>query len=363
MKPNSLSTNVAASIARAASKRLVCAALGLLSFAVGCVPTFNDETSLIAEARLLAIAADPAEPRPDQAITLTALWVDEKGEPVADAPVSWAFCKARKALTEIGPIAPECVTEFGSETEALLPLGEGPSVSTTLPSDTCRLFGPLSPPLEPGQTVPGRSADPDSSGGYFQPLVAGETKPVVTSVRAYCGAAGLSLSESILFNQGYRPNEHPRPSEILRRQGDDEDPVEGVIQLEPGEELELVVEFPECPSEPKCGDGICSVYENATSCGEDCRTNPVGCSGSEGYLYPDPEQRAAVLRQERLEIGWFSSEGSFELATTDDANSPGVVQNVWTAPDDEMKTRLWLVARDDRGGISWQSVEVDVSSD
>jgi len=325
-----------------------------------CVPTFNDETSRIEERRLLAIVAEPAEVKPGAELTLKALWVDAQGEYISDPPVSWALCLARKALTELGPIAPICVEEFGTESDSLRPLGEGASVQTTLPSDVCRMFGPLSPPLEAGQTVPGRAVDADSTGGFFQPVVAGEANPVVSGVRALCGPSGLPQSESVAFNQGYRPNENPEPSEILHAQGDHQEPVDGMVFVKPGEELELVVEFPSCPEEPACGDGICSVYENATSCAEDCRDAPTGCRGPEDYLYADPAERAAVLRTERLEVGWFSAEGSFELATTDDADSPGIIRNVWVAPDEELTTRVWLVARDDRGGTSWRSIEVEV---
>jgi hypothetical protein len=338
--------------------------LGSFGFSLavwGCVPTFSDETSQISERRVLAIRSEPAEPKPGASVTLHALLVDKEGELEDAGEVAWAFCLSRKPLTELGPIAPECLTKFGKETAEVPEIGVGENVIATIPSDACRRFGPLSPPLEPGQTVPGRAADPDTTGGFFQPILAGEDDPVVSRVRLLCGPSGLPQSESVVFNQGYRPNEHPSPSELFVVRGKKRESIDGEIEVRRGDSLEFVAQFPSCPSEPDCGDGLCTAYENATVCPEDCAGEPVGCSGPEGYLYADPEQRATVLTREHLEIGWFSSGGRFELATTDDADEPGLVQNVWQAPERTGEMNVWLVVRDDRGGISWQAVRIRVS--
>jgi hypothetical protein len=332
----------------------------LLGSAWACVPEFSDETSRVKEPRILAVRAEPAEVRPGGSVTLRALFVNEDGEEEGGESLEWALCVARKPLTEVGPVAPECVTEFGSESEALKVLGEGPTVSASLASDVCRQFGPLSPPTAPGETVPGRAVDPDSTGGYYQPVVVGNPEPVAGRIRALCGPGNLPQVESVRFNQGYRPNENPEPEEIAVLVDGNEEPVEGTIVVAPGDELTIVVHFPACPTKPVCGDGLCTANENSTTCAEDCGRDAVGCLGAEAYLYGDPVTRAAVLKQESVEIGWFAAKGTFELATTDNAEDPEVVSNTWIAPDEELETTLWLVARDDRGGTSWRSVRVRV---
>lgn len=332
----------------------------LLGSAGACVPEFSDETSRVREPRILAMRAEPAEARPGSSVTLRALFVNEDGEEEGNESVAWALCVARKPLTEVGPLAPECVTEFGSESDALKVLGEGPSVSASLTSDVCRQFGPLSPPAAPGETVPGRAVDPDSTGGYYQPVVVGNLEPVAGRIRAICGPGNLPQAEAVRFNQGYRPNENPEPEKISVLVGGEEEPVEGTVVLAPGEELTLLVHFPACPAEPVCGDGLCTASENSTVCPEDCGRDAVGCLGAEGYLYGDPVSRVTVLKQEALEIGWFAATGTFELATTDNSEDPETVSNTWIAPQEELETTLWLVARDDRGGTSWRSVRVRV---
>ncbi len=336
------------------------ALLLFLGSAWACVPEFSDETSRVKEPRILAVRAEPAEARPGASVTLRALFVNEDGEEEGGDSIEWALCVARKPLTEVGLVAPECVTEFGSDSAALKGLGEGPSVSAPLASDVCRQFGPLSPPIAQGETVPGRAVDPDSTGGYYQPVVVGNPEPVAGRIRALCGPGDLPQAESIRFNQGYRPNENPEPEEIRAIVDGEEEPVESTVQVAPGHELTIVVHFPACPSTPVCGDGLCTANENSTLCPEDCGRDAVGCLGAEAYLYGDPVTRTAVLKEEALEIGWFAAKGTFELATTDNAEYPEIVSNIWIAPEEELETTLWLVARDDRGGTSWRSVHVRV---
>jgi hypothetical protein len=327
-----------------------------------CVPTFSDETSRISEPRLLAVRSEPAEAKPGASVVLRALAVDEQGEVMNTNELAWAFCKARKPLTELGPVAPDCLSRFGESTDEIEPIGEGNDVSAVVPTDACRRFGPLSPPLEPGQSVPGRAADPDATGGFFQPILVGNPEPVLSRLRIQCGPSGLPQAEAVAFNQGYRPNENPEPRDIFVEVGSAMERVVDPIEVKKGETIGLRVEFQTCPSEPNCGDGLCTAYENPSNCSEDCGgDSPVGCAGPEGYLYPDPEQRMSVLTRERLKVSWFSSEGRFDLAVTDDAEVAGEVRNLWRATGRSGKSILWLVIRDDRGGTSWRSVEVNVT--
>ncbi|MDF2692928.1 MAG: hypothetical protein K0S65_1311, partial [Labilithrix sp.] len=148
-----------------------------------CVPEFSDDLALVAQPRILAVRAEPAEVRVGQRVTLTALVAAPPGAPSASERLEWAMCLARKPLTELGPVAQECIDRFGAGGEIFQRLGRGQSVPMTVPSDACNRFGPLTPPATAGG-VAGRPVDPDLSGGYHQPIVLGnETGTALGAVR------------------------------------------------------------------------------------------------------------------------------------------------------------------------------------
>src|SRR5438045_3500865 len=77
------------------SSAAVLALIGL-----GCTPGFDERQSQIVGLQMLAVRADPAESRPGQKSTYTALVVDEKGER-AGAGIDWAFCSEPKPQAEL----------------------------------------------------------------------------------------------------------------------------------------------------------------------------------------------------------------------------------------------------------------------
>jgi len=334
---------------------------GVLS---ACVPEFEDDVSEVREFRVLAVRSDPAELAPGGDVQLSVLWATPEGELVASEDVAWGLCTERKELTEPGPVAPSCVLEFGDpESEAIEYVGSGDTVQTSLPSDGCRQFGPLAPPPEEGSTVPGRPVDPDLTGGFYQPVLVGIEEATLGGVRISCGTPWLPRDELIVFNQGYRPNEHPAVALLERENGDDFEPIDpaDTLVVPSAGELRLRASWVGCPREAECGDGLCTMGENGTSCAEDCRTDPVGCTGAEDYLLADLETRTAVPRREALSVAWFGNGGRFEISVTDDAEGTDSTENVWTAPDEPGVFGLWLVLRDDRGGVSWQALSIEVT--
>src|SRR6185503_17910087 len=123
--------------------------------------------SLVVGPRILASRSTPAEAKPEteDAVTYEALAVSSDGT-LAQPPIDWALCIAQKPLAETGPIASKCMVPSA---DYLVHLGEGASADATLPIDGCRLFGSTPPDPEPGQP-PARPVDPDTSGGYYQPV-------------------------------------------------------------------------------------------------------------------------------------------------------------------------------------------------
>lgn len=341
--------------------RMIFGALLGSSMLAGCVPQFDDDVGQVEAFRVLAVRSEPAEVEPGGATTLTVLWATPEGETVEDADVSWGFCTQRKELTEPGPVSPACLSEFGDEdSEIVIPLGTGPVVAATISSSVCRTFGPLSPPSDEEGGGAGRPVDPDLTGGFYQPVLVGQSEGTLGGVRLGCGTPWLPQDQLVIYNQGYRPNEHPAFAGLTRESDDgSEDIADGdVLTVEVGDEVRLRATWAGCPAQAECGDGLCTMGENGTNCADDCRTDPVGCTGAEDYLLADIETRTAVPRTEVVSVAWFTNGGSFESSVTDDPDGKDFTENLWTAPAEAGMQTLWLVLRDDRGGVSWRVLPV-----
>ncbi|HEX3594926.1 MAG TPA: hypothetical protein VHU80_07490, partial [Polyangiaceae bacterium] len=138
------------------------------AFASACIPTITDDLATIAKPRLLAVATTPAEAAPATSVALEALVAVP---PDARSPaVSWELCLDRKPLTELGAVSPACL-DRGADAAIEQSAGQGQEVASAVPREACSLFGPNPPPPKPGETG-GRPADPDPTGGYYQPVVA-----------------------------------------------------------------------------------------------------------------------------------------------------------------------------------------------
>lgn len=338
--------------------------LSFVGLTSACVPEFDDDLSLISETRIVAVKATPAEAEPGDTVELTALVVDDSGT-VTDAPLEWALCIARKPLTELGPLDQRCIDEFGKDDDELfLPLGAGQTTTAVLPDEVCSLFGPLAPPRE-GDEEGGRPVDPDLSGGYYQPVVVGDAEATVGSIRISCGATGLTNEEVIAYNRGYRPNENPSVLAITAVvDGERQSVEEGeTLSVAPDSEVSFELGFPDCPTEAVCGDGLCTAGENSTDCREDCLDAPRGCEGAEQYLYADTETRESVERAETLEVVWLTTSGTFPVAQTEAETDKGqsTTNNTWDAPGEAGVAHLWFVVRDDRGGVGFRGVDVEVA--
>jgi len=327
-----------------------------------CIPSFRDDQSLIDEVRVLAVRSEPAEPSPGATVKLTALATGPQGEVLDPASVRWSVCKARKPLTELGSVAPECLA---GESGAVQSAGEGFEIETQIASDVCRVYGPLAPAAQAGSTVTGRPVDPDASGGFYQPIVLSVAgQPTIAGVRVACGVTDLPQTESITFNQGYRPNENPVIERVDAVSGgvSSELSADGATTLTvaPGARIEFSASWAACPTEPVCGDGLCTAGENPTTCAQDCQTEPHGCTGAETYLLADLETREVVRKQEELRAAWYATAGTFEEAQTAADESGVAARNRWTAPATAQAVTLWIVVRDDRGGADWREIQVQV---
>jgi hypothetical protein len=295
-----------------------------------------------------------------------ALLVDEHGER-EDAAIDWAYCSEPKPQGELNDVATGC---FVLTADYLSPLGVGLGVKGTLPANACRQFGPDVPESKPGEPA-GRPADPDTTGGYYQPirlilpnggaylLAAGET-------RLTCGLSGATSEALLAFKSAYRSNENPVIEGVaLLGTGDQalapDDGSAAPLAVAAGKAVRLRVSWPDCPAKASCGDGICSPGEDAASCAADCKA-PHGCGGAERFVYYDPGSQALSPRREAMAVSWFSTAGSFASDRTgqDEAAARRNADNTWTAPARAGEVVLWVVLRDSRGGVTWKRYRLAV---
>ncbi len=337
---------------------------------LGCVPTVEETDTLVSTPRVLAIAAEPAEAAPRQSVKLRVLYADGSGSADGTA-LDWALCVDRKSLAELGPINRACLQAQG---DAIVPLAPAQPVTATIPNDTCRLFGPEPGSAKEGEPA-GRPADPDPTGGFYQPvrvLDHDTQRASIFETRISCTLAGVTQSQSAEFTRRYRPNQNPALAALAVVRGTSEELITPAdttgmqaqpLQVKPGEKLTLRASWSQCTAGNECGDGVCGDQETRMSCRPDCAA-ANGCSGAEPYLYFDRGSRRLLMRRESMHVAWFSTAGSFGAARTgrsDAEASATSSDNTWTAPTQRAGVDLWVVLRDDRGGVGWQHYRLHVA--
>jgi hypothetical protein len=338
------------------------AALVWLAFAA-CRPDTEGGAALIDSPRVLAIRSVPAEVEPGKPVAYSALYATPDSDSNSGASrLSWALCTARKPLAVAGPIALECLEPSGPD---MIPLGEGPMAMGMLPADGCRVFGPSPPAPKMGEPA-ARPADPDSTGGYFQPLRVrapeSNAEYAIGFTRLLCGPGSATQEQGFEFARSYRPNENPELSGGVQVDPDGDsrelsESAEEPTLIAAGERVTLRAAWADCPLDASCGDGICGAGEDRGNCPAYCKT-PRGCTGSEPYPYVDPIASALVPRREAMRVSWFASAGNFAHDRSgrpaDEADRP-YSDNDWTPPLEAGDVRLWVVLRDDRGGVGYRS--------
>lgn len=303
-----------------------------------CVPEFEEDNSKIAHPRVLAVQAVPAEAQEDEEVTLTALVAAPTGDPPAE--LNWALCIQRKPLAELGPVDPACLAA-NSGAEVLTDLGEGPSVTATVPSDACRLFGPKRPEPKPGEPA-GRPVDPDATGGFYQPVIAflQESEIALGGVRLDCGLSGASRDVAVEYGERYHANTNPEVVlRLLRSDGTVEPLGNDPWQVAPDEQLRIEARWSDCDADDEV------------------------CTGAEHYVWFAPTTRTVQPRRETLLLSWYATLGDFDVERTGVAETDREAtssQNGWRAPTRPGTGSIWLVIADDRGGVSWQQASLEV---
>jgi hypothetical protein len=305
---------------------------------LGCRPDFEDRSSELQRLRVLAIRSDPAEATPGAEVRLTALIADGQGG-FTGLPLHWAFCTRPRPLDEPNAVSVQC---FAGEAAFLDPIGKGDSVTGTLPNNACRQFGSDVPEPKEGEP-PGRPADPDPTGGYYQPArLVVDSQPKLLALgqtRLMCGLPGATREVSEDFRVRYRANTNPAIAGVEIVGGAPISFEKGAAApvVGPGAALSFRVSWPECPADAACG-------------------------GAERYLQYDLVSRELVERTESMRASWFATGGEWDQDRTgrEEGDPATSADNLWHAPTSPGKYTVFVVLRDARGGVDWRAFGVEV---
>jgi hypothetical protein len=289
----------------------------LLVAAGACIPQLGPNDALITSTRILAIRADPAEAAPGAKVTFMAFVAGPDGT-VTDAGVDWDFCTAPKPITEDNVVSNECL---GSS--ALVAAGEGPSVTAPTPADGCSIFGPdvSSSGLRP--------RDPDSTGGYYQPLRADltGTDSAFELARIHCDLANANAAQAAAFAAAYTLNLNPTLLPLTAT-------IAGVpaslTTIPAGARVELEASWP--------------------------------AASAETFAYFDPVSQTLTTQREAMQVAWYTSTGSLDTESTGRASGDmsTTTDDGWDAPSTTGTVHLWIVLRDSRGGVDFAETDVTV---
>jgi hypothetical protein len=282
-----------------------------------CVPTLNNDDSLIETTRVLAVRADPAEAKPGTSVTFTALVASPSGT-VASAPITWSFCTAPKPLTDDDVVSDACL-----DSSALVAAGAGETTAATTPAQGCSLFGPDTPP---GGFRP---VAPDVTGGYYQPLRVdlAAAGPAFELTRIQCDLANAPAAAVTQFVAAYHDNLNPTLAPLAAT-------VDGAS-----------VSFG-------------SIHEGARV----VLTASWPADAAETYAYFDPVARTVTTKRESMTVAWYATGGALDTESTfrgedDPATS---TTDGWSAPSTAGTFHLWVVLRDSRGGVDFAGYDVTV---
>jgi hypothetical protein len=241
-------------------------------------------------------------------------------------------------------------------------------VTARIPNRVCQVFGPETPTPRPGEPAT-RAADPDSTGGFYQPLRVrlGDQEAYASyDSRVRCALGSVTPEQQSEFDKRSRLNVNPAlvglelvggPSAVTAVPSLESDATARTI-VPAGAPVTLRLTWQACPVSDVCGDGVCGLDETATACPGDCQT-PRGCGGAEPYLWFDPQRRVLSVRREVMRASWFTTAGALVTGTTGRSEEQWTLstsENTWTPPAAAgVQVRFWVVLRDDRGGATWAS--------
>jgi len=299
----------------------------------GCKPDLGSPQSLVTGPRILAVRGTPAESKPsDMPVTYDALIVDVDGR-VATTDIGWAQCKEPHPPAESNIVSSACL--------AIPDDTSGDMFSAPVPGDACTNFGPL--PSAPGA----RPADPDVTGGYYQPVRAvwhgsGGDETAFALERVLCRIGSIAPTDVAgKYASDYVANSNPMLSSAVL------DP-DGAAPMT----LFMAGQTTLPPPAVVAAGQVVTLQANWAD------------DTAESFLVYDITSHTLVTQPEALRLSWFATAGVFlhdrsGRSNTDNDTDP-FTQNIWTAPPAPGLVHLWLVLRDSRGGVDFAEAQIDV---
>jgi len=158
----------------------------------------------------LAVGSSPAEALPGDDVEYRILVVDDAGT-VASPGVRWSYCNQPKPTNELNDVASAC---FG-DNPTLSFLRQGHLADRDLAGDRLRAIWPRrAAPTDNSSgggssssaQLTGRPTDPDSTDGYYQPVILQVTAdqeqiPTLAETRITCGLAGSTGEQFEAFGK------------------------------------------------------------------------------------------------------------------------------------------------------------------
>jgi hypothetical protein len=324
--------------ARSAYSGLFPIALCLSFSLAACQPDLGAPASLVSSPRVLAVRGTPPEASAGSMVHFDVLLASPEGT-VASPAANWSFCLSPKPPADNNGVGAACLRD---DTQASI---GGPIAETdaTLPKDACQLFGPEVPSAKPGQP-PARPADPDVTGGYYQPVRVKIAEADIDGAAAFglerisCNLANAPVDVVQSFGKDYKPNTNPALTQVTAIVGSAA-PV-------------TVLVAPETTSPVSVKAGA-AVSFSASWTEASAETFPV-------Y---DPATLTLVSHREALRLSWFATEGQFlhERTGAEEKDTATSTENTWTAPSKAGVVHVWVVLRDSRGGTDFGGFEVTVT--
>ncbi|MGQ0506014.1 MAG: hypothetical protein ACT4TC_11930 [Myxococcaceae bacterium] len=258
----------------------------VLSALVACAPSFPRQPENVDTPRIIHISSQPPEAAPGEAVVFTVVRTE------AAPPVSASWCRVPTAPTDPDSVSADCIAKPGTPVSVM-----AERVMATLPSDACRVFGPLPPPGG------ARPHDPDPTGGYYVPLrvTSGELLAFGFQ-RLRCELANAQLELAIEFRERYPVNRNPTLLRVTARV--DEAEID-LSTLPAGRPVQLNASWTPESVEP--------------------------------FVRFDIATQSLVEVTETLTLSWFVSGGVMTSTGTWQVDEPGTY-------------RAWTVLRDNRGG-------------
>jgi hypothetical protein len=287
---------------------------------VACKPDLGAGQSLVTNTRVLAIKGEPAEARPNTMISYTLLVASPDGN-VTDPPANWAFCIAPKPLSENNAVAAAC--EGDAPDDITFIGGPAATMQAVTPGNACAVFGPEPPMQKPGEP-PLRPRDPDITGGFYQPLRVwmDGADDAFALERIKCNLPNAPIDVAQAYVMQYQVNQNP--TLVM---------MNAPTAVAPGAKITLQAGWP--------ADGV------------------------ETYPVFDLVTRMLVNHREAMRVSWYATAGKFEHDRTgrSETEAETTTENVWTAPTATGLVHFWVVLRDSRGGIDFQTFDIGVAGE